>query len=129
MLCGAEDLELARELASRVELHAKEYLAHLRDQLARDVRSVRTLVLRHADERQSLLEISQKEHPDLVVLSAHGSTCNPARTFGSVAVHLLAHSRVPLLVLQDLPELARANEGVDEALAPPLRASFPPGES
>lgn len=125
----AEDLALARELAGRIEMRAKRYLDHLRDRMPRDAR-VRTIVLRHADERQALLEISRQEQIDLVVLSAHGSVCNPAWPFGSVTHHLLAHSTVPLLVLQDLsdPDFERIGEEADEQLAPPLRASYPPGE-
>jgi nucleotide-binding universal stress UspA family protein len=129
ILRTAEDLELARELTSRVELRAREYLATLRDQLAREITNVRTLVVRDADERQRLLEIAQKEKVDLVVVSAHGSTCNPARPFGSVAAHLLTHSTVSLLVLQDLSNLERASEVVEEAIAPPLRGSYPPEEA
>lgn len=125
----AGDLDLARDLATRLEQRAKRYLDHLRDRLPPEAR-VRTLVTRHVDERQSLLEISQQESVDLVVLSAHGSVCNAVRPFGSVTHHLLAHSTVPLLVLQDVPEqeLARASErGVNQS-APALRSSYPPGE-
>jgi nucleotide-binding universal stress UspA family protein len=124
----ARDLDLAHELAARLESRAKRYLEQLRDRLPHDVR-VRSLVARHADERQSLLDISQREQVDLVVLSAHGSVCNSTRPFGSVTHHLLAHSQVPLLVLQDLSEeLERvAEQGADQA-APALRSSFPPGD-
>jgi nucleotide-binding universal stress UspA family protein len=125
----AGDLEIARDLATRLESRAKRYLEHVRGRLPRDTK-VRTLVTRHVDERQSLLEISSQEQVDLVVLSAHGSVCNPARPFGSVTHHLLAHSTVPLLVLQDLsePGLERIGEEADEQSAPPLRASYPPGQ-
>jgi len=125
----AADLDLARELAVHLELRAKRYLEHLRDRMPPDAR-VRTLVTRHVDERQALLEISLQEQIDLAVLSAHGSVCNTSRPFGSMTYHLLAHSTVPLLVLQDLaePELERAGEEGDEHSAPPLRASYPPGE-
>lgn len=128
LLQGA-DLDLARELAARIEVRAKRYLEQLRERMPRDSR-VRTLVLRQGDERQALLEISRQEQVDLVVLSAHGTVCNPARPFGSVTHHLLAHATVPLLVLQDIsdPELARMAEDEDEQSAPPLRASYPPGE-
>jgi len=122
ILHSAEDLELVKQLGSRLEAAAKEYLEHLRVQLVGELPSVRALVIRQADERQSLLEVATREAIDLVVLSAHGCTCNPARPFGSVAGYLLTHSMVPLLVLQDLPELERD----DEEPAPPLRASFGP---
>jgi nucleotide-binding universal stress UspA family protein len=121
------DLEIARDLAGRLELRAKRYLEYVRGRLPRDTRA-RTLVARHVDERQSLLEIMSEEQIDLVVLSAHGSVCNSMRPFGSVTHHLLAHSTVPLLVLQDLsePGLERSGEEVEER-APPLRSSYPPG--
>jgi nucleotide-binding universal stress UspA family protein len=123
----AEDLEIARDLAGRLEARARRYLEHVRGRLPRDVQ-VRTLVTRHVDERQAILEVSSAEQIDLVVLSAHGSVCNPVRPFGSVTHHLLAHSTVPLLVLQDLSEagLERNGEEADEQ-APPLRSSYPPG--
>lgn len=127
----AEDLELARELATRLESRARRYLQRIRDPLTREGMPVRALVLRHLDGRQALLELAKSERIDLVVLSAHGATCNAARPFGSVTAHLLAHSMVPLLVLQDLPEpeLQRAGDVIDEEVAPPLRASYAPGAS
>jgi nucleotide-binding universal stress UspA family protein len=131
VLRAAEDLQLARDLTTRLESRAQRYLAHIRDQLAREGASVRALVIRHLDGHQALLELAQKEQVDLVILSAHGATCNAARPFGTVTAHWLAHSVVPLLVLQDLPEpeLQRTGDVVDEEVAPPLRASFAPGAS
>ena len=115
------------ELAARLEASAKRYLEGIRDRLAHEVASVRTLVVRHANERQCLLEISRsEEHIDLIVLSAHGIACNPARSFGSVTAHLLTHSTVPLLVLQDLPRSRSPATRRRKQLAPPLRASYPP---
>jgi nucleotide-binding universal stress UspA family protein len=126
VLHAPEDLEVARELAARLELSGKRYLEGLRVQLVREGASVRTLVLRSGDERQSLLQLSQKEASDLIVLSAHGSTCNPALTCGSVTAHLLIHSVVPLLVLQDLRD--REVRGHDsDRRAPPLRGCYPEG--
>lgn len=125
VLCSPEDLSAARDLATRLEISGKRYLEELRGQLSREGASVRTLVLRSPDERQCLLELSRNEQSDLIVLSAHGSNCNPAVISGSVTVSLLAHAAVPLLVLQDLHEAElRGPEGGHRA--PPLRASCPP---
>jgi nucleotide-binding universal stress UspA family protein len=128
MLQAGEDLDLARQMAARLESRATRYLEGLRDQLAREGLAVRAIVVRCPDERQSLLDLARKEAVDLVVLSAHGNTCNPARSFGSFAAHLLAHLSVPLLVLQDLPEseIERARELADQDVSPPLRASYTP---
>jgi nucleotide-binding universal stress UspA family protein len=122
---GAE-LELATELAANLESSARRYLQGVRDRLVHDAPAVRTLVVRHPNERQCLLEIAQQEHTDLVVVSAHGVACDPARSFGSVTAHLLTHSHVPLLVLQDLPYQVECPTGLADQLAPPLRASYPP---
>jgi nucleotide-binding universal stress UspA family protein len=128
VLRAGNGLELATELAAQLETSAEQYLSTVRDRLAREVPAIRTLVVRHTNERQCLIELSQQEHVDLVVLSAHGVACDPARPFGSVTAHLLTHSVVPLLVLQDLAreEQERTDDFTDR-LAPPLRASYPPG--
>jgi nucleotide-binding universal stress UspA family protein len=125
VLHAQEDVDVARDLARRLEVSGNAYLEALRDQLVREGASVRTAVLRSADEKQSLIDFSQKEQSDLVILSAHGATCNPAVTFGSVTAHHLTHSVVPLLVLQDLRDADFRQQEKDER-APPLRASFPP---
>ena len=125
VLHAREDVDVARDLARRLEASGNAYLEGLRDQLVREGASVRTTVLRSADEKQSLLDFSQKERSDLVILSAHGATCNPAVTFGSVTAHHLTHSVVPLLVLQDLRDADFRQQEKDER-APPIRASYPP---
>jgi nucleotide-binding universal stress UspA family protein len=125
VLREGDDMELARQLAARLEKSAAKYLASVRGRLIHEVPGVRTQVTRHASEGQSLLELTCQD-TDLVVLAAHGVGCDPARAFGSVAEHLLAHSRVPLLVLQDLPDELGRVVGITEQLAPPLRASYPP---
>lgn len=127
VLCAGEDLELARTLAAHLESSAKRYLEQLQQALAHDGASVRTLVVQHTNERQCLLEISQRENSDLILLSAHGSACSAAQSFGSVTAYLLTHSMVPLLVLQDLPEYeAHRVQNVDAQLAspPPWRANY-----
>jgi len=104
VLRTAEDKAMADELTRRLATRAGAYLNEVRETLGREVGAVSTRVARHADQPQALLEIVEEEHVDLIVLSAHGSTCNRERTFGSVSTHLLSHSTVPLLVLQDLSE-------------------------
>jgi nucleotide-binding universal stress UspA family protein len=126
VLHTAEDLELARQLASHLEASAKAYLEGLRAGLVRDGTAVRTLVVRHANQRHSIIETARHEHADLLVVAAHGAACDPDRTFGSVTEYLLTHSVVPVLMLQDLPESERHRVDFGEVLAPPLRASYPP---
>jgi nucleotide-binding universal stress UspA family protein len=129
VLCEGEDLELAFELARRLESRATRYLERIRAQLASEGTPVRATVIRDKGPHQSLIELAEREQVDLVIASAHGATCHVARTFGVVTAHMLAHSKVALLVLQDLPDpgMAHAVGLPDDEVAPPLRASFPPG--
>ena len=126
-LLGAEgDMELAMKLTARLEASAKLYLQRVRLQLTGRGTSVRALVSRHVSEHQGLLETAQREQTDLIVLSAHGSACDPARPVGSVTSFLLTHATMPLLVLQDLPELALSGaQALDAKLSSAgLRASY-----
>jgi nucleotide-binding universal stress UspA family protein len=103
VLSDADDMRLAHSLASRVQANAERYLSRVRARLLREVPLVKTLVLLRAEERQALLDVAAREGADMVILTAHGSTCNAERTFGSVASYLLAHAQLPLFVFQDIP--------------------------
>jgi nucleotide-binding universal stress UspA family protein len=104
LLRSPEDMAVAQNLATRLEVAANRYLLGIEQQLANELKTVRTIVVRHSNEHQCLLEISQKEKADLIVVSAHGSACDSSRSFGSVTAYLLNYSVVPLLVLQDMTE-------------------------
>lgn len=99
------DMALAQRLATRVESAAQAYLDGIAQRLRNDGVSARTVVVRHADPRQHLLELSQAMRADLLVLSAHGAACNSAQPLGSMPTYLLKHSTTAILVLQDLPAL------------------------
>lgn len=125
ILAAPDDLQVARDLATRLEARATCYLERLQHQVGYDESRIRTLVTRQADKRQFLVELLARERVDLIVLSAHGSTCNAAIPFGSVTAHLLTHSRVPLLVLQDLPKPElQSHDSSDEQSAPASRGAF-----
>ncbi len=126
ILRSGGDFEVAQALATRLERTGAGYLEGLTAQMKREGVSARGRVIRSADERQSLLELSEAERSDLIVVSAHGSTCNPSLTCGSITAHLLTHALVPLMVLQDLREPEPCGETQDWR-APALRASFPEG--
>lgn len=127
ILASSEDVQLARDLATRLEAQASRYLEALRHHVGYDETQVVTLVERQPDRRQFLVELAAREKIDLIVISAHGMTCNPARPFGSVTAHLLTHSKVPLLVLQDLPKSeGQSSDDSEERFAPPLRGAYPP---
>jgi nucleotide-binding universal stress UspA family protein len=102
VLSSPDDMRLVSSLASRVQTNAEAYLARIRARLLPDVRAVSTLVIRGTEERQALLDVAVQQAADMLVLTAHGSTCNLGRAFGSVASYLLAHARLPIFVFQDV---------------------------
>ncbi len=121
VLSTTEDLELAQRLADHLARRAEEYLERVQRQLAAGGAKVRTAVTRATDHREGLISLATSEQIDLIVVSAHGSVCNPRRRFGSVTTHLLAHSTAPVLVLQDLVRAPSA-EHVPESSRLPSRS-------
>jgi nucleotide-binding universal stress UspA family protein len=120
VLSTPEDLALARELADRMAARASAYLERIRSQLV--AAGVRTgaSVSHAADHREGLVALAAAERADLIVMSAHGSVCNPRRPFGSVTSHVIAHSSAPVLVIQDLPDrTSRVTAAPPPSLLPP----------
>lgn len=122
VLSTPDDVALARELADHVAARADAYLERIRSQLAASGVRARTVVCRAADYREGIIALVAAERVDLVVVSAHGSVCNPRRRFGSVTSYLIAHSTAPVLVIQDLPDSARRTVTATR-LRPPSRSS------
>ena len=122
LLASTEDFALAERLADLQEQRAKPYLERLREQLARDVPLVSTLVTRSTNAPQVLVRSSLDQQSDIIVLSAHGTTCDTSRSFGGMTGFFLTYAKVSLLVLQDLPEGDDRREGNGELRpAPTLR--------
>lgn len=125
LLSTSDDLALAQELADRLGDRADYYLGRIRSQLAASGVSARTVVRRATDHREGIVALATAERADLLLVSAHGSTCNPRRRFGSVTSYLIAHSTTPVLVLQDLPDDARRTAS-STRLRRPSRSSDAP---
>lgn len=126
VLHASEDLELARQLASHLEVSAKTYLEGLRAGLVRDGTVVRTVVVRHVSQRRAIIQVAKHEHADFIVVAAHGAECDGDCTHGSVTEYLLTHSVVPVLMLQDRADAEMPRIDFGEVVAPPLRASYLP---
>ncbi|HEY5375561.1 MAG TPA: universal stress protein [Polyangiaceae bacterium] len=129
ILADENDLELARSLASRLRISAERYLSRLRERIFAQIANVEVLVILSPDERRALLEVAAQRHADLLVLAAHGATCDAERPFGSVTAYALQHGKLPLLVLQDLPSRERDSGRPPAEFSerpPDVRASFHP---
>ena len=106
----AEGVELQGRLLRRNERVGRDYLDHIRAAIAgRDVR-VRTLIVRGGDTRHLISRAITDESADLAVIASHGHSGHADTSTGSVAAHLIAHTRVPLLIVRDpsaVPKLSR----------------------
>ena len=107
LLSRDEDFDLAHELSDRVNRQAESYLSRIRAQFEASGVDAVARVSRDPDHRAGLVDLARTEAAQLTVMSAHGSGCNPRRRYGSVPAYFMAHADSPVLVLQDLPRVAR----------------------
>jgi nucleotide-binding universal stress UspA family protein len=100
---SAEDVAIASQLTARNQAEGERYLRELAGRLvARDLR-VTTRIVVSPRRAHAIWTIADESAADLVVLSAHGRTADASERCGSVAAGLIAESRRPLIILQDLP--------------------------
>ncbi|HEY5157299.1 MAG TPA: universal stress protein, partial [Anaerolineales bacterium] len=64
---------------------------------------VETHLLTGDNAASALHEFADQEHIDLVVLSAHGYSGNNRWPYGSMVNNFILYSKVPLIIVQDLP--------------------------
>ncbi len=94
----AEDRSLEQAVIERNESVARSYLEETRSRVQSPHFRTRTHLSRKGNPRDESLRFIHDEAIDLVVMSAYGMTGATDRALGSVAAHLIAHSRVPLLL-------------------------------
>lgn len=97
----SDDIELRERVICRNERVAGEYLACLYSRIARNGLRIRTMVLRDSDVRSRLIQLSADEKAELIILSAHGHSGRTNTPYGSVTAHLIAHSRIPVLIVRN----------------------------
>jgi nucleotide-binding universal stress UspA family protein len=98
---SAEDSELVERLVSRNTAEATRYLEQVQARLSG---LVETRVLISQSEADELLSFAETTGVDLVVLSAHGSSPDTTRPYGSVVTSFISYGSSPLLVIQDMPQ-------------------------
>ncbi len=82
------------------EQNARAYLSRLQSRLSSGDLSIKVIVNSDGDARDSLLQIAEQQDADLFVLSGRGKGAMNDICCGSVARHLAAHSRLPLLLIR-----------------------------
>jgi nucleotide-binding universal stress UspA family protein len=96
-----EDSELADRLVERNFTEAGQYLEVVRSQLPSAAIETRLLIGNHLAD--SLHELLDREHIDLVLLSAHGYSGQMRWPYGGLVANFVAYGSSPLLIFQDAP--------------------------
>ncbi len=104
---SAHDLELAQELTEGNRREAVRYLRELQKRLTGSTDRVQMRTVVSGRSAQALRDLAQHEDVDLIVVSAHGVTGDPATPYGTVAGRLLQEADRPVIVVQDLVTSAR----------------------
>jgi nucleotide-binding universal stress UspA family protein len=103
MPLAREDVELSERIVSRNREEAIRYLDQVRLQSPLEGIDVQTHLLISDNATAALHELAEKEGIDMVALSAHGYSGNNQWPYGSMVNNFIFYSRVPLLIVQDIP--------------------------
>ena len=98
-----EDLELSNRIVTRNREEAIRYLDQVRLQSPLEGIEVQTRLLTSDNAAAALHELADKENIDMVALSAHGYSGYNQWPYGSMVNNFILYSKVPLLIVQDLP--------------------------
>ena len=106
LLPTTEEREMVVQLARHNNARAREYFEELAARLVPEMGSgVETLLPVSDNVALALQNMVADKAVDLVLLSAHGHSAQGQWTFGNVVTNFVFHGSVPLLVVQDLPQL------------------------
>lgn len=83
------------DLLDRIRLEAQ----HEMGQLSERMPGARTLI-REGTPRSTILDVAEETGADVIVMGTHGRTGLTHVFFGSVAEHVVRHSRVPVLTVR-----------------------------
>ncbi len=103
MPLSREDAELSERMMARNREEALRYLDQVRLYSPLDGMDVQTHLLTSENAAATLHELAEKESIDMVALSAHGYSGNNQWPYGSMANNFILYSKVPLLIVQDMP--------------------------
>jgi nucleotide-binding universal stress UspA family protein len=107
---GARDRELIDELTRRNCRRAEAYLHGVRERLVSRGARVEVELLVDNHPARAIEQFAISSGPDLVLLSAHGSSAHEREAYGSLARRLLDTLVKPLWIVQDLPQVLAQDE-------------------
>jgi nucleotide-binding universal stress UspA family protein len=98
-----EDIDLSNRIVARNREESIRYLEQVRLSSPLNGIPVQTHLLTSDNAPAALHGRVEQENIDLVVLSAHGYSGNNQWPYGSMVNNFILYSKVPLLIVQDLP--------------------------
>jgi nucleotide-binding universal stress UspA family protein len=98
-----EDIDLSNRVIKRNQEEAERYLEQLKSRSYLEGIAVQTHLITSDNAAVALHQLVDQEHIDLVALSAHGYSGNHQWPYGSMVNNFIMYSKVPLLIVQDLP--------------------------
>lgn len=104
---GEHESDVRRKLVRANRRAARRYLDQTKRKLEGERLQVRTRLVVTDNVPRTLHKVADEEDVDLIVASAHGASGESEWEYGSVATNLIAHSRRPLLIFQDSPQIVR----------------------
>lgn len=97
---SSDDAALVDRLVELNRTESEKYLSQLQSRI--DGRT-HCHVLISDDLVGALYDFVQRQDADLVIFSAHGSSGNSDRRYGSIVTSFITYGSTPLLIIQDLP--------------------------
>jgi nucleotide-binding universal stress UspA family protein len=103
MPLAREDIVLSNRVVARNREEAGRYLEQVKSRSSLEGLEVQTHLITSDNAAVELHRVVEQENIDLVTLSAHGYSGNHQWPYGSMVNNFIMYSKVPLLIVQDLP--------------------------
>jgi nucleotide-binding universal stress UspA family protein len=104
-----EDTDLSDQIVARNREEALQYLEQVQSRSTMAGIDVKTHLIIDHDPMAALHELVEREQINMLALSAHGFSGNIKWPYGSMVNNFILYGKIPLLIVQDLPEKGGSN--------------------
>lgn len=98
-----EDIDLSNQVVARNKEEACRYLEQVKTRSFLEGIAVQTHLSTCENAAAELHRVTEQEQIDMITLSAHGYSGNHQWPYGNMVNNFIMYSKVPLLIVQDLP--------------------------
>jgi nucleotide-binding universal stress UspA family protein len=86
------------DIQGRRKADAESYMAHAAEKLTKEGLTARVEIM-DGRAAETIIDYSQKQQVDLIIMSSHGRSGITRWAFGSVADRVIRHSTIPVLLV------------------------------